>query len=155
EAVAGGAAAGAAVDGELGGAAGGEAEEGVVTQVALVGDIEGGTEALDEAQLLEQRGELVGQVRPLDAVGLAEDAGALVARASAEVAEDAGSHLLGLADVEDGAVLREHAVDAGSALGVLLHGSAERGEVLRGGGPPRGAGLAPLGARHAPHLILV
>ena len=71
-------AAGAAHDEQLRRRPARELDEGEVPRVALHRHVEARAEALDQAQLLEQRGELARRVLPLDARRLAHDARALL-----------------------------------------------------------------------------
>src|SRR5262249_47480774 len=91
---------------------------------------------LDEPQLVEQSGELVRRVLPFDAVCLPQDESALRAATTAEVPQQPSAHPLRFADVEDAAVLGEHAIDPGARRGVVLYRVLQRGELLLGGGPP-------------------
>ena len=83
-----------------------------------------------EPQLLEQRRELARHVIPLDALGLADDARALVlGKRAAEVAEQPRAELLRLADVHDLAVGSEHAIDAGRSVALRAHVRAHDGDL--------------------------
>ena len=110
-----------------------EPDERKVPSVAFHRDVEPRTVALDQPQLLEQRGKLARRVLPLDPVGFAHDASALVRRElAAEIAEQARSQLFRLADVDDFSVGGEHAIDSRPILRVRLHRGPHHGE-LRGG----------------------
>src|SRR5262249_38438221 len=79
---------------------------------------------------------LARRVRPFDGARLAEDARPLVPLAAPEIAEQPVAHALGLADVDDAALLREHAVDAGAGGGLLDDAALEGGALLARCGPP-------------------
>src|SRR6185436_14875628 len=89
-----------------------ELDEGEMTRIALHRHVEAWTEALDQPQLLEQRGELARRVLPLDARRLAHDPRPFLVGPAAEVAEQSRAQPLRLADVHDLAVAGEPAIDA-------------------------------------------
>ena len=121
---------GAAHHEQLGCRAARELDEGEMPRVALHRDIQPGTEALDQAQLFQQGGELARRVVPLDAVRLAHDSRALVGgEITAEIAEQPRAQLLRLAHVDDLAVGGEHAVHAGTVGRVGLHRGAHQREL--------------------------
>ncbi len=123
--------AGAADDRELGRRAPRHLDERVIVGVALHRDVESRAELLDEPQLLHERVELVGRVVPGDAVRLPQDPGALVLRVrAAEIAEQARSHPFGLADVNDFAAGRHHAIHTGAVGGTRPHRVAHHLHLL-------------------------
>jgi hypothetical protein len=96
-------------------------------------DVQARPKALDEAQLLEQRGELARRVVPLDARRLAHDARALLVGTAAEIAEQPRTNPLRLADVHDFSIGGQPAIDARPVLGRGAHARAHVRDHLVGG----------------------
>src|SRR5688500_16446348 len=101
--------------------------------VALHRDVEPRTQLLDELQLAQQRRELARRVFPVDRVRLAENARSFFFRVRApEVAHEARTNALRLADVEHLAVAGEHPVDARPVLRGCAHIAAQRRDATPG-----------------------
>jgi hypothetical protein len=90
-----------------------KADEGHAAAQRLQLDVPAWPPAPDQLQLAQQGGELAGLRFPHNRLGLTNDPGRpAVAALDSKVAQKAGAQILRFADVDDLAVLVEHAVDA-------------------------------------------
>ncbi len=133
--VGGGVVGGATHDGQAARRPARQLHEGEMSRVALQHHIESRTEALDQAHLQQERGELARHVFPVEPRGFTNEPRTfLLGKGTPEVAQQTRAHALRLADVDDLAVGAEHAVYAWAVRCFVAYVAPHAAQHLRIGG---------------------